>query len=80
MYSTLAEVQRCCKLVASTATDYSKYNEMKREAEFATPFQFVIEWEEITIYSNELYYIVLQNRGAILSLYKLRNHVPQITE
>jgi hypothetical protein len=68
-FSTLAEIQRCCKKIASTDTDYHEYNRLKIDAQIGNPFQFIVEWDEVSIYSNELYYIVCQTRGNILSLY-----------
>lgn len=74
MYSTLAEIQRCCKLVASTSNDYHVYNTQKKEAEMYGAFEFVCEWDAISIYSNKLFYIVCYTSGNILSLYKLRQN------
>lgn len=72
MYSTLAEVKRTCRLVASTETDYRTYNEQYKSAHRDKPFEFVIEWEAISIYSNELWYVITYHAGNKIELYKLR--------
>lgn len=73
-YTTLSEIQRTCRLVASTDVNYSEYNTKKKEAEEAGPWEMISDYGEFSIYTNELYYITLHQRGAVLRLWKLINH------
>jgi hypothetical protein len=71
-YSTLAEVERCCKKIASTDVDHRDYNSKRLEAATYGEFHFVMEHEAISIYSNGIYYIIVFHLGNILTLWRLR--------
>jgi hypothetical protein len=71
IYTTLSEIQRVCREVASTSEDYRKYNEEKKKSDEYGEYHHIEEWDAISIYSNEFFYVVCFHEGNILKLYRL---------
>lgn len=68
--STLAEVERCCRKIADTSIDQKAYTVGKVEAEMYGPFHLISEYEALTIYGNDYYFITIKQLGNVLTLWR----------
>lgn len=72
-YMTLSEVERVCRLVASTDENAEEYKEKKLQAEAYGPWEHLIEWDAITIFTNGYFYVIVFHSGNVLKLYRTIN-------
>jgi hypothetical protein len=69
LYSTWAEVRMKCRMIASTDENIEEYQTIKNQIQ-SNGLSFVIEWENLAIYSDGLYYILVYHNQNLCELYK----------